>query len=252
MLSPFVVSLAGLRLRSYSLYLQNASEGFNPRRRCCRISIVKSYGQYCPMAHALDLVGERWALLIVRELLEEGPLRYTDLHHRLPGCGTNILASRLKDLERGGVVRRRQLPPPAPATVYELTPYGEGLRGVLHQLAHWGARSLGPPTRPDELEQGWLTGALRIALPPQTACIEFRIGDEVAYVVGGASFPGSAENPDAVVEGTVDGFYRLLVDRELEAVEVRGNRRVVQAMLESLPPQCAVPARDEPQAVAAA
>jgi DNA-binding HxlR family transcriptional regulator len=213
---------------------------------------VKTYGQYCPMAHALDLVGERWSLLIVRELLEDGALRYTDLHQRLPGCGTNILAARLKELERGGIVSRRKLPPPAPATVYELTPYGEGLRSVLHQLAHWGARSLGPPTRRDELEPGWLAGALRIALPPHPGCIEFRIGDEVAYVHDGASYRGNAEAPDAVVEGDVNGFYALLVNRDLGAVKVHGDRDAVRALLEALPPQCAAPEAEEPQPAAAA
>src|SRR5688500_19401039 len=87
------------------------------------------------MAHALDLVGERWSLLIVRELLEDDQLRYSDLHARLPGCGTNILAARLKTLEQGGVVRRRKLDPPAGSWVYELTEYGAGLREVLHVLA---------------------------------------------------------------------------------------------------------------------
>ena len=77
----------------------------------------KSYSQYCPIAHALDLVGERWALLIVRELMN-GPLRYTDLAARLPRIGTNILADRLRGLEAGGVVDKRQLPPPAASTVY--------------------------------------------------------------------------------------------------------------------------------------
>ena len=80
--------------------------------------MAKCYDQYCPVAHALDLVGERWSLLVVRELLHEGPLRYSDLHARLTGCGTNILAARLKTLEQGGVVRRRQLEPPAASWVY--------------------------------------------------------------------------------------------------------------------------------------
>ena len=120
------------------------------------------------MAHALDLVGERWSLLIVRELLEDDQLRYSDLHARLSGCGTNILAARLKTLEQGGVVRRRQLDPPAASWVYELTEYGKGLREVLHVLAHWGARSLGPPAASGDLEPGWLPGALRIALPLDT------------------------------------------------------------------------------------
>ena len=86
-----------------------------------REPLIKTYNQYCPIAHALDVVGERWALLIVRELVEHDQLRYSDLHANLSGCGTNILAARLKELERNGVVRRRRLPPPAASTVYELT-----------------------------------------------------------------------------------------------------------------------------------
>lgn len=204
---------------------------------------MKEYGQYCPMAHALDLVGERWSLLIVRELLEDRQLRYTDLHHRLPGCGTNILAARLKDLERGSVVRRRRLPPPAASTVYELTEYGEGLRPVMHQLAHWGARSLRPPSEDDALEPGWLAGSLRIGLPPTSTCIEFRIGDEVAFVANGEAYRGSAESPEAVVSGDVDAFYELLVNRDPSAVSVSGDESAVRDLLDTLPPRCGEPAR---------
>ena len=102
--------------------------------------MARSYSQYCPMAHALDIVGERWSLLIVRELLEDDQLRYSDFHARLDGCGTNILAARLKTLERGGVVRRKQLEPPAASWVYEPTEYGRGLREVLHS-SHTGERA---------------------------------------------------------------------------------------------------------------
>jgi DNA-binding HxlR family transcriptional regulator len=83
----------------------------------------RGYDQYCGIAHALDLVGDRWALLVARELMR-GPLRYTDLVDRLPGIGTNILAARLRDLEAGGVIAKRTLPPPAASRVYELTEYG--------------------------------------------------------------------------------------------------------------------------------
>jgi DNA-binding HxlR family transcriptional regulator len=204
---------------------------------------MKTYNQYCPMAHALDLVGERWSLLIVRELLEEGPLRYTDLHVRLDGCGTNILAARLKELERGGIVRKRRLPPPAASTVYELTEYGEGLRAVLHQLAHWGARSLGPPPA-EAVEPGWLPGTLRIALPPVDDCIEFRIDGEIAHLSGTTAVPGSASAPDAVVEGSVSGFYHLLVDRDLDGIAISGSRAAVEAMLAKLPPLVANPAAE--------
>lgn len=199
--------------------------------------MAKSYDQYCPIAHALDLVGERWSLLVVRELLEEGPLRYSDLHARLEGCGTNILAARLKTLEAGGVVRRRRLDPPAASWVYELTEYGSELRDVLHVLAHWGARSLGPPAFQGDLEPGWLHGALQIAVPPRCsgARIEFRIGDEVASLDGAAVVDGPLDGPDAVVAGDGPGFYRLFVERDLEAVAIEGDVGAVRSLLAALP-----------------
>lgn len=205
------------------------------------MTAMKSYHQYCPIACALDLVGERWSLLIVRELLEHGQLRYSDLHLALDGCGTNILAARLKELERGGVVRRRRLPPPAASTVYELTEYGAGLRPVMHQLAHWGARAMGPPHPDEDLEPGWLMGALQMAFPPTAtgARVEFRIGDELASLVDGAAISGPTERPDAVVSGDVAGFYHLVVDRDLETVSVSGSRTAVRRLLETLPPPAA-------------
>jgi DNA-binding HxlR family transcriptional regulator len=209
--------------------------------------VAKCYDQYCPMAHALDLVGERWSLLIVRELLEDDKLRYSDLHARLPGCGTNILAARLKTLEQGGVVRRRKLEPPAGSWVYELTEYGLGLREVLHVLAHWGARSLGPPLARDDLDAGWLHGALRIALPSHCsgARLEFRIGEEHASLAEDTVVEGGIEDPDAVIVGDAPGFYRLFVDRELDRVSIEGDVEAVRAML------AALPARAEPAPAAA-
>lgn len=197
----------------------------------------KSYNQYCPVAHALDVVGERWSLLIVRELIEHEQLRYSDLHCRLTGCGTNILASRLKNLERHGVVRRRRLPPPAASTVYELTEYGQELRPVMHVLAHWGARSLGPPRPDEDLETGWLAGALRMALPPDAtdARIEFRVDDELASLVDGEALDGPAEDPEAVVECDRAGFFHLFVEGDLEGVMVRGDASVLTRLLETLP-----------------
>jgi DNA-binding HxlR family transcriptional regulator len=199
--------------------------------------VAKSYDQYCPIACALDLVGERWSLLIVRELLEEGELRYSDLHARLAGCGTNILAARLKQLEAGGVIRRRKLPPPAASTVYELTEYGQGLRLVMHQLAHWGARMMGPP-RAEDLEDGWLVSALRMVFPPVSTApsVEFRIGNEVGSIVNGDVYDGPIDEPVAVVTGDAPGFYHLIVDRDVGAVSVRGDDDALAALLETLPP----------------
>ena len=201
--------------------------------------MAKSYHQYCPIAHALDVVGERWSLLVVRELLEHGPLRYSDLHSRLDHCGTNILAARLRDLERGGVIRKRRLPPPAASSVYELTEYGEELQPVMHLLAHWGARSLGPPSSEDELRPGWLTGALRMAFPPTTtgSRVEFRIGDELASLVDGDVVAGAIDAPDAIVTGNAPGFYLLVVERDLDAVSISGSKRAVLAVLAALPAQ---------------
>lgn len=167
--------------------------------------MAKRYEQYCPVAHALELVGERWSLLIVRELLD-GPKRYTDLGAGLPGIGTNILAGRLRDLEEAGVIQKRRLPPPAAANVYELTPYGEELREPLYALGRWGARSLGPPTATDNLAPGWLVNAVRATCSGCTTdkVYELRVDEESVT----ARFEdeelvvevGSSPDADAVIE----------------------------------------------------
>jgi DNA-binding HxlR family transcriptional regulator len=104
----------------------------------------RSYGEACRFAYALDLVGERWALLIVRELLL-GPKRFTDLRGGLPHASTNILSDRLRELEHNAIVRHRKLPPPAASSVYELTEWGRELEPIVTQLGAWGARSPVPP-----------------------------------------------------------------------------------------------------------
>jgi DNA-binding HxlR family transcriptional regulator len=104
----------------------------------------RSYGEACRFAYALDVVGERWALLVVRELLL-GPKRFTDLRAGLPHASSNILSERLRDLEHGGVIQRRKLPPPAASSVYELTEWGRELEPIVTKLGAWGARSPIPP-----------------------------------------------------------------------------------------------------------
>jgi DNA-binding HxlR family transcriptional regulator len=199
-------------------------------------SMRKRYDQYCPVAHALDLVGERWALLVVRELMH-GPKRYTDLAEHLPGIGTNILAARLRDLEACGIVAKRKLPPPAASRVYELTEYGRGLRTVVRELALWGARSLGPPTPDDELFPGWLENAVDTVLAPVAppGRFEFRVGDEVASLVDGEALPGSLDEPDVVVEGDPEGIYHMFVDRRLDLVTVRGDRGLLRQLIDAAP-----------------
>ncbi|MFF3060738.1 winged helix-turn-helix transcriptional regulator [Streptomyces sp. NPDC057909] len=114
----------------------------------------RSYDQFCATARALDSVGDRWTLLIVRELLA-GPRRYTDLHADLPGVSTDVLASRLKDMEQSGLATRRRLPPPAAASVYELTERGHGLLPVLAALAEWGAPAIGERRPTDAVRAHW-------------------------------------------------------------------------------------------------
>jgi DNA-binding HxlR family transcriptional regulator len=204
----------------------------------------KRYEQYCPMAHALDLVGDRWTLLVIRELMH-GPKRYTDLVDRLPGIGTNILATRLRDLETNGIVGRRVLPPPAASKVYELTEYGRALRPAMRELALWGARSLGPPAAKDELFAGWLGNAMdtviaRLAPPGR---FEFRVGSEVASLVDGEVVDGPIADPQVVVEGDPEGIYALFVDRCLDLVTVTGDESLLEDLLEVAPARIDLPAR---------
>ena len=204
--------------------------------------MAKTYAQYCPLAHALDLVGERWSLLVVKELVH-GPLRYSDLQDRL-GCPTNILAARLKRFEQEGLVTRRRLPPPAASSVYELTEYGSALKPVLHELAHWGARSLGPP--PADLAEcrGWLVNALELTLPECgfEGCVEVRIGSERAWVTAEGIFDAPPTEPDAVVRGTARGLYHLLIDGDLDHLRIDGRRELVERLVAGQPTPASTPA----------
>lgn len=197
---------------------------------------MKAYDQYCPIACSLGLVGERWTLLVVRELMA-GPKRYTDLVAGLHGIGTNILADRLKELEAAGLVEKHKLPPPAASTVYELTASGRQLRPVLHELARFGARYLGPPPT-EALEKGWLLGALDIAVSPVAGdvTIAFRIGEEEASLVEGRAVPGLVPVADAIVEGDATGFYHLFVDGALDGVRVEGDFRLVEQLVSAFAP----------------
>jgi DNA-binding HxlR family transcriptional regulator len=205
--------------------------------------VTKRYDDYCPVAHALGLVGERWALLVVLELFR-GPKRYTDLAESLRGIGTNILASRLRDLEAAGVVTKRTLAPPAASKVYELTDYGHELRPVIRELALWGARSLGPPTHEDELFPGWLANALDTALAPRAPLgrFEFRVGEEVSSLVDGEVLDGPVENPDVVVEGDPEGVYYMFIQRRLDCVAVEGDRGLLEELIAAAPAPVDLPA----------
>ena len=204
--------------------------------------MTKRYDDYCPVAHALGLVGERWALLVVLELFR-GPKRYTDLAENLRGIGTNILASRLRDLEAAGVVTKRTLPPPAASKVYELTDYGHELRPVIRELALWGARSLGPPTHEDELFPGWLANALDTVFAPlaPSGRFEFRVGEEVASLVDGEVLDGPVEDPDVIVEGDPAGVYHMFIQRRLDCVSVEGDRGLLEELIAAAPAPADLP-----------
>ncbi len=126
----------------------------------------RTYGEGCAAAHALDLVGERWALLVVRELLL-GPKRFTDLRRGIPHASPNVLSQRLRELEDAGVVRRATLPPPAASKIYELTEWGRGLEPVICALGAWGARSPNLPRgEPMSVDSHML--ALKTLFDPQS------------------------------------------------------------------------------------
>ncbi|MFF3887122.1 winged helix-turn-helix transcriptional regulator [Streptomyces sp. NPDC001914] len=152
----------------------------------------RSYDQYCSAARALDAVGDRWTLLIVRELLG-GPRRYTDLHADLPGVSTDVLASRLKDMERDGLTTRRRLPPPGAAHVYELTSRGRELLPVLQALGEWGGPALGERLPTDAVRAHWFALPLLRGLGAAGAgegLVEVRLEEGLFHV-----WLGSVEGP---------------------------------------------------------
>src|SRR2546421_12888545 len=117
---------------------------------------MRSYGQYCSVAKALDVIGDRWNLLIVRELMLRGSCRYTDLQAGLPGIATNLLAERLRALEHAGIVYREDAPPPVATTLFRLTDRGEELRPVMRALGRWGAQLMPGSAGDDEFRSHWL------------------------------------------------------------------------------------------------
>jgi DNA-binding HxlR family transcriptional regulator len=195
---------------------------------------MRTYCDGCAAAHALDLVGERWALLVVRELLL-GPKRFTDLRAGLPGVSPNVLAQRLRELEGVGVVRRRRLPPPAASKVYELTEWGAELEPVIVRLGRWGARS---PSKPrdavlgvDSLILSFRTMFDPLAAGSLKATYELRLGEDVfRAVVDEGRFEivrGYPERPDAIIE-TDAGTLAALVygDRELAEALRSGDMKI--------------------------
>ncbi|MEO6991900.1 MAG: helix-turn-helix domain-containing protein [Candidatus Baltobacteraceae bacterium] len=168
----------------------------------------RAYGQYCGLARALEMVGERWALLILRDLFV-GPRRFTDLRRGLPRVPTNVLTTRLKELESVGVIRRRVLPRPAGSVVYELTNYGKELEGAIVSLGRWGAKSLGEPRAEEIATPDALVMALRSTFRGEAARglrlgYELRFGEIVVHAQIDAGVleagEGALPAPDLVIE----------------------------------------------------
>lgn len=191
----------------------------SPRSCDCREVAKRGYRQYCATAQALDLVGERWTLLIVRELVV-GPRRFSDLLEALTGIGPNLLSQRLKALEAAGVIARDVLPPPGASRVYHLTPLGRELEPVVFALARFGLRLLGPPQEGDVFRPASLLLALRVtfdadAAPGLAATYELRVDGDTLWVrvadgaveTGAGHAPAGSEEP--VVRMETDGATLL-------------------------------------------
>jgi DNA-binding HxlR family transcriptional regulator len=211
---------------------------------------MRTYGDGCAIARALDVIGERWALLVVRELLL-GPKRYTDLRGGLPNASPNVLSERLRELERAGVVRRRKLPPPAGSRVYELTEWGLALEEIVLSLGRWAARSPTPPGDAPIVSADSVILALRALFDPDAARglragYELRLGeDRFRIEVADDAFEvvrGGVDQADATIEtdpGTLDAVLwggRSLADAQRSGqMTITGNKAAVQRLVRLFP-----------------
>ena len=175
---------------------------------------MRSYGQYCSVAKALDVIGDRWTLLVIRELLLQGPCRYTDLKNGLPGIATNLLSERLRELEAAGLVRREEAAPPVATTLFHLTEAGAELEPVLSSLGAWGIRYMTQPAGGDEFRSHWFAFPVGLFLHDQepdgpALSIELRADGRPALIeVSGGEVrtrlgpDPSALSPDLVLDGS--------------------------------------------------
>jgi DNA-binding HxlR family transcriptional regulator len=205
---------------------------------------MKRYGQTCAIARALDVIGERWSLLVVRELIL-GPRRYRDLTTGLPGIPSNVLAARLKDLQAAGIVTRRTLPAPTDVTLYELTDAGRALQPALHELLDWGLRYGPEPSKDDVAQPGWglLGAAGRPTTLPDGQTCELQVGPESFYLGSDAGRltvrRGPAPDGDAAVTMSADTLYSLLTGQTTVTAAVRhstvdGDTGIARRALEPL------------------
>ena len=207
---------------------------------------MRSYGQYCSIAKALDVVGDRWTLLIVRELLIRGACRYTDLKNGLPGIATNLLSDRIRELESAGLIRREDAPPPIATTLFHLTEAGAELAPVLDAVGRWGVRYMAEPAEGDEFRGHWFAFPVSFFLhdrdpggPPVS--IELRAARDPAVIeVSGGSArlrPGPAAAPDLVLQGEPQLILALLSGHRTAAeaadlgLQISGDASVLRRVL---------------------
>jgi DNA-binding HxlR family transcriptional regulator len=180
---------------------------------------VRSYNQYCSVARALDVTGDRWTLLIVRELLLQGPSRFTDLKNGLPGIATNLLSTRLRELEAAGLITREDAPPPIATALYELTETGRALEPVLKALGMWGLRLMAEERPDDAFKAQWLAYApawFTTDADPEgpPAVIQLIAAGERAVIELGdgrvRTRLGLAADPDLVLDGPPRAVLGLL------------------------------------------
>jgi DNA-binding HxlR family transcriptional regulator len=193
---------------------------------------MRSYDEYCSIAKSLDLVGDRWTLLVVRELSLRGPSRYTDLRNGLPGVATNLLADRLRDLEAAGLVAREEAPPPIATTLFRLTERGAGLKPILDELMRWGLPLMVEQRDEDAVRSHWLAGALEVMLGDRRPAgdpvtLELRLGDGPIVLTAGDGEVklslGAASDPDAALAGPPRPIMGLLLGYlDLGAAEAMG------------------------------
>lgn len=188
---------------------------------------MKTYGQYCGLAKALDHIGDRWTLLIVRELLI-GPRRYSQIRAALTGIATNLLADRLRSLHADGIIIRHD-----PDGTYELTEIGRGLEPVVHDLVRWGARWMGQRESADALRPEWLVVALAALLPRRrNGKVEVRAGDMLLSLDRGRVSLGCVAEPDAVVVGTPEEVLGVAAGKlPLSVLEVSGDTKLAAKVL---------------------
>src|SRR5215813_501744 len=210
----------------------------------------REFGQYCGLARALELVGERWALLIVRDLAA-GPRRFTDLLAGMPGIPTNVLSTRLKELEASGIVERQIAPPPQRGVVYALTDSGRGLEPAIITLAAWGNGQLGDPRPGEFVPASTVAIALRAtfnqaAARRLTASWEIHApGDVVVYAVVTDGILETGDGPAPVKPDLVMTFspeelptYRVLIQAaRCGLVKLEGRRKLLDTFLRVFVPQ---------------